>query len=472
MKIWNEEKKKKKRAQSSSTKATKKAFTEAIEEKLPKLSSQLEFTRELHKLISGVDISLQHLDTLVEKIDKLEARKSELKAPNKPSKMGSTLEEHYRQYRDMFAELSELLLTCREKLNQAEAELQYLTPIESAEKKFKSGESALNKILNRYESAVENSLNLLSSQWRKEAISDRAKYEELALPILDEVSNDSDTVRVLNSLDSVYRSLEDDFVYKYEAFLQAVSKLEQGIDLDSAFSMAEEERTQAEREINQIRSLAQLGISFEIVAHELHSQERAVSRSLQSMSSNAKQEIGFKNAIKAHQQFTNYLKFLTPLKLSGYQSREAITGKEIASYIKSFFYEQFEQQNVNVEFSENFERMRIVDVKSRIIPVFVNLLNNALYWVGLSEYRVIKIGVIDDLVVIANNGPAVDVDDIDKLFQLFYSRRPNGNGVGLYLSKQNLAVARHKIWYGLEPEQKLIQDGANFVIQFKGMEIK
>lgn len=116
--------------------------------------------------------------------------------------------------------------------------------------------------------------------------------------------------------------------------------------------------------------------------------------------------------------------------------------------------------------------MRIVDVKSRIIPVFVNLLNNALYWVGLSEYRVIKIGVIDDLVVIANNGPAVDVDDIDKLFQLFYSRRPNGNGVGLYLSKQNLAVARHKIWYGLEPEQKLIQDGANFVIQFKGMEIK
>ncbi|WP_348671312.1 ATP-binding protein [uncultured Idiomarina sp.] len=472
-KVWDEERKKKKKAQKSSTKATKKAFIEAVEEKLPKLSTQLEITRELHQeLVSGIDISLHHLDSLVSKIDKLEARKSELKAPNKPSRMAPNLEEKYREYRDLFAELSELLLTCREKLNQAEVELQHLTPIESAERKFKSGESALNKVLNRYENAVENSLSLLSKQWRKEAVSDRAKYGELALPILDEVSNDSDTVRVLNSLDSVYRSLEDDFVYKYEAFLQAVSKLEQGIDLDSAFSMAEEERTQAEQEINQIRSLAQLGISFEIVAHELHSQERSVTRSLNSMSSSAKQEIGFKNAIRAHRQFTNYLKFLTPLKLSGYQNRETITGKEIASYINSFFNEQFELQNVNVEFSDKFQRMSVVDVKSRIVPVFVNLLNNALYWVGLSEYRIIKIGIINDLVIIANNGPAVDVDDVDKLFQLFYSRRPNGNGVGLYLSKQNLAVARHRIWYAMEPEQKLIKDGANFVIQFKGMEIK
>ncbi|EON6280218.1 ATP-binding protein, partial [Vibrio cholerae] len=115
---------------------------------------------------------------------------------------------------------------------------------------------------------------------------------------------------------------------------------------------------------------------------------------------------------------------------------------------------------------------KIVDVQSRIIPVFINLVNNALYWVGMAEgERIIKIDIINDLVVIANNGPAIDQDDVKNLFQLFYSRRPNGNGVGLYLSRQNLAVARHKIWYAENREEKLIEDGANFVIQFRGMEM-
>jgi signal transduction histidine kinase len=116
--------------------------------------------------------------------------------------------------------------------------------------------------------------------------------------------------------------------------------------------------------------------------------------------------------------------------------------------------------------------MVLVDVKSRIVPVFINILNNALYWVGLAENRKIKIDIINGLVVIANSGPSVDKDDIERLFELFYSRRANGNGVGLYLSKQNLAVAHHKIWYAEKEEEKLIKDGANFVIQFRGMEIK
>lgn len=222
-----------------------------------------------------------------------------------------------------------------------------------------------------------------------------------------------------------------------------------------------------------MRSLAQLGISFEILAHELSAQDKAVTRSLNSMSSSAKAELGFKNAMKAHKQFTEYLRFLSPLKLSGYQTRDDITGQEIVKNVKLFFQDQFEQQNINLEFSDTFIRMNVVDVKSRIIPVFINLLNNALYWVALAEHeREIKVGIINDLVVIANNGPAIDPDDIGNLFQLFYSRRPTGNGVGLYLSKQNLAIARHNIWYAEKPEEKLIQDGANFVIQFRGMEVR
>ena len=228
----------------------------------------------------------------------------------------------------------------------------------------------------------------------------------------------------------------------------------------------------AEKEINQIRSLAQLGISFEVLAHELNAQDQAVTRALKSMSNDAQSQIGFKNAMAAHKQFTDYLRFLSPLKLSGYQARDDITGVEIIKNINTFFRDRFERLNVELIISPTFEKMVVVDVKSRIIPVFINILNNALYWVGLAENRTIKIDIVGDLVVIANSGPAVDEEDIDRLFELFYSRRSNGNGVGLYLSKQNLSVAHHKIWYAEKEEEKLIKDGANFVIQFRGMEIK
>ena len=470
----SKDKKKQTKARNSSARISKKAFSDAMGINLPKLTLQVESARNVHKeLEDGIEITLHHLDELVVEINKLEALRPDLKVPNRPAKIDDSLEEQYRNYRDLFGELGELLQTCRERLNRLEAMVQQRSPMESAQNKYLASAAAINRQVNRYTSTIEKTLERLELTWRQEARNDKEAYEQQALPILDAVTNASDTVQELNALDKVYRELADDIATKYEGFLQALGKLEQGVDIESAFTLAEEERVKAEQEINQIRSLAQLGISFEILAHELHAQDQAVTRSLNSMSSNAKQELGFKNAMKSHKQFTEYLRFLSPLKLSGYQTRDDISGVEIIKNVNSFFRDQFETQNVHLEFSDAFKRMNVVDVKSRIIPVFVNLLNNALYWVALADNeRIIKVDIIDDLVVIANNGPAVDPDDIENLFRLFYSRRPNGNGVGLYLSKQNLAVARHRIWYAEKQEEKLIDSGANFVIQFRGMEVR
>lgn len=467
------DKTKKKKAQRSSAKATLKTFTAVLEKNETKLNIQVATARSLHQeLESGIELSLNHLDDLVSKVNKVDALKPNFKVPSKPAKLDDFLEAQYRTYRDLFAELSELLQTCRERLNSLEAKNKHHSPIKSAEKKFQSSEATLKKMVSRYGGLIEKTLNNVNEYWLKETRDDRNSFETQALPILDAVTDSSDTEQVLNSLDTIYNTLTEDISYKYEAFLQALDKLEQGIDLDSAFVIAEEERAKAEKEVNQIRSLAQAGISFEVLAHELHAQDQAVTRSLNSMSTDAKQQVGFKNAMQAHKQFTEYLRFLSPLKLSGYQSRDDITGKDIVKNIEMFFRDRFECQNVNLDISDAFKRIVVVDIPSRIQPVFINILNNALYWVGLVESRQIKIDIIDDLVVIANSGPVVDEDDIERLFELFYSRRTSGNGVGLYLSKQNLAVARHKIWYAEKPEEKLIQDGANFVIKFRGMEVR
>lgn len=467
------EKQRQKNAQRNSTKVNMTVFSRTLNKNKQTLSSELESVKKLHQeLESDISVSLNHLDELVKKISKIELLRADLKVPNKPAKINEALEDQYRSYRDMFAELSELLQTCRERLNKLEVSGKYLSPIESAEKKYRNSEGALTTLVNRYFNDIENTLGRLKEYWLDQSREDRKLFEKEALSILDSVTESSDTVHILNRLDAIYITLSDDVAHKYDSFLRAINKLEQGIDLDSAFVISEEERVKAEQEVNQIRGLAQLGISFEVLAHELHAQDQAVTRALNSMTADAKEQIGFKNAMQAHKQFTEYLRFLSPLKLSGYQPRDEITGIEILKNIQIFFRDRFDRQHVKLSISDQFKRMVVTDVPSRIIPVFINILNNALYWVGLAEAREIQIDLIGDLVVIANSGPAVDQDDVDRLFELFYSRRTNGNGVGLYLSKQNLAVAHHKIWYAVKPEEKLIQTGANFVIQFRGMEIK
>jgi signal transduction histidine kinase len=464
---------KQKKAQKASARINVKTFSATLKKNEDVLSDQVKEAKTLHsELESDIAISLNQLDGLVKKIDQIELLRTDLKVPYKPAKVTDSLEEQYRSYRDMFSELTELLQTCRERLNQLEAKGHFLSPVQSAEKKYKSSETALTHQINRYSSNIERTFERLKNVWQAQSREDKKIFENQALSILDDVTESSDIESILNSFDAIYVTLADEFAYKYDAFLQALDKLENGIDLDSAFVIAEEERAKAEQEVNQIRNLAQLGISFEVLAHELSAQDQAVTRALNSMSTDAKQQIGFQNALKAHKQFTEYLRFLSPLKLSGYQSRDDITGVEILKNVNVFFRDRFERQRVEFSVSNTFERMVIVDVKSRIVPVFINILNNALYWVGLAENRKIKIDIINGLVVIANSGPSVDKDDIERLFELFYSRRANGNGVGLYLSKQNLAVAHHKIWYAEKEEEKLIKDGANFVIQFRGMETK
>ncbi|MBC7051956.1 hypothetical protein G6O46_23375, partial [Salmonella enterica subsp. enterica serovar Enteritidis] len=89
----------------------------------------------------------------------------------------------------------------------------------------------------------------------------------------------------------------------------------------------------------------------------------------------------------------------------------------------------------------------IVDIPSRIFPVFINLINNSVYWVSQSAERYIRLDFKNGLTVVADSGKGVDPEDVPRLFNIFFTRRRSGRGVGLYLSRANLAVAGHKIRY-------------------------
>ena len=99
--------------------------------------------------------------------------------------------------------------------------------------------------------------------------------------------------------------------------------------------------------------------------------------------------------------------------------------------------------------------------------MFINLVNNVLYWLTFRDKREILFDLVEEAVVVADSGPGIDPDDQAMLFRLFFSRRVEGRGVGLYLCRANLAAGGHTIEYAKDPKHRILE-GANFVIRFHG----
>jgi signal transduction histidine kinase len=150
-----------------------------------------------------------------------------------------------------------------------------------------------------------------------------------------------------------------------------------------------------------------------------------------------------------------------------------ISGEDIYQYVREFFAPKFVKAKIEFSASTEFLSFKVFDQPSRLLPVFINLVNNSIYWVALKDIQPRKIifQVIDERIVISDNGPGVAADDISRLFSLFFTKKlRGGRGVGLFLCRANLAAGGHKISYAAGSNDRSLLDGANFIIDFRGAE--
>ncbi|MNQ84097.1 Globin-coupled histidine kinase [compost metagenome] len=279
--------------------------------------------------------------------------------------------------------------------------------------------------------------------------------------------------KVLTSLDETQLKVDLENRQKLGPYTTALESLEEQIDLEGLALHSMNESIKYREELARLHSLAQLGITVEIVGHEMESLDRSVDSGLRSLAKtqlSPEQSEHLRHVGESHQALMEKLRFLSPLKLSGEKVSRKITGKEICNYVEAYFGEQFNSAEVIFSATESFMSINILDMASRIFPVFINLVNNSLYWVQQhGAERKITLDVLDGQVIVSDSGPGVDTDDLEQLFTLFFTRKSRGGrGVGLYLSKQNLNASGHKIRYENRERYK-VHRGANFSIEFKGL---
>ena len=136
--------------------------------------------------------------------------------------------------------------------------------------------------------------------------------------------------------------------------------------------------------------------------------------------------------------------------------------------MKKFFENPIKDCQIEFTATEEFLD-HIINIKEPVVhTVFINIVNNAIYWLRNSTQKVIKLDYIASTneFLIINSGQRIEEHRLEKIFQLFYSNRPNGRGIGLYLAKQILTESGFDI-YATNDKSYNILKGACFVIKLK-----
>ena len=427
---------------------------------------------EIESYVESLDITRERqIGPAKEDLDAFVGRLSDFTLPVKPKKLSARLESQYVEYRRNYRAFRTAVAALREKL---EEQIEGVDPARP--------EDLLLEQLTRQGRELKRRLD----NWGKEAERlQRAEYERVrelvkermdaftreAKPLLDRVRAQAmpylEASAAMDKLKERFDKENRDILLPYITTLESLGE---SVDLLHLATFDADEVGELRAELDRLNSLAQLGIAVEIVAHDLQAFDDILADGLRRLPGDIRESKAAKDIEFAYEGLTDQLRFLSPLRLAGQKIQKWITGEEVFRYTSDFFKPILARNQIALEATDEFLRLQVFDQQSRLYPVFINLVNNSIYWLASSEVKKRRIifGVIEDDVVVSDNGPGVDEEDVSNLFTLFFTRKARGGrGVGLYLCRANLSAGGHRIKYEAN-KARMPLDGANFLITFRG----
>ena len=214
--------------------------------------------------------------------------------------------------------------------------------------------------------------------------------------------------------------------------------------------------------------LTQLGQAVEIIDHEFQATIRSVRNNLQRLRAWAdvnEQLADVYHGIRvSFDHLDGYLTLFTPLHRRLYRSEVEIRGRDISRFLLDLFKERLARHGVEASATPAFRGHTFNGYPSTFYPVFVNLVDNAIFWLRDQEPpRIIRLDVEDGSMIVADNGPGVPSEDREAIFELGFTRKPGGRGLGLYVSRDVLDRAGYELTVGEPPDD----EGAVFRINPK-----
>ena len=229
----------------------------------------------------------------------------------------------------------------------------------------------------------------------------------------------------------------------------------------------------ADAEIVELRAQAddqleyvQLGMALAVVDHEFRATVSSIRSDVRRVGSWAKknpQLVGlYEDLRRDFDHLDSYLTLLTPMQRRLRRTRTTIKGSDISRFLNELFRERLRAANTEILASREFEAAKIVGYASTFYPVFINLVDNSLYWIqsagpGASK-STIELSKRGDTLIYRDTGPGIAEEIAERVFDFGFTTKPGGSGLGLAIASQVLDRAGWSIGLGKRRQRRRVPD--------------
>lgn len=137
--------------------------------------------------------------------------------------------------------------------------------------------------------------------------------------------------------------------------------------------------------------------------------------------------------------------------------------------VRSMYGGLHAEEDIKFEIDDS-SRLEAVSNEAAILQCFINLVDNATYWLMTSSHHPREIRVFTsggDTLHITDTGPGVAEQDEPYIFEPFYSGKgETGKGLGLYIARQNGVRSGFSVGVAHRPDERYLS-GATFVVKFE-----
>jgi len=221
--------------------------------------------------------------------------------------------------------------------------------------------------------------------------------------------------------------------------------------------------------------LAQMGQAVGIVHHEFSAAIRSVRQNVRRLATwadrNEKFRVVYNELTDSYAHLDSYLSLFAPLNRGLSQTKRLIKGSDIAKYLTELLGDRFRRHDVELVATERFKEFEVESYVSTLYPAFVNLVDNAIYWLEHGQHlqvgdikpkqKKITLDVVDGSLVVSDTGPGILPEDELSVFETGYSRKPGGTGLGLSITRD--VLEREGFRFSLAPYER--GHGATFRIE-------
>lgn len=225
------------------------------------------------------------------------------------------------------------------------------------------------------------------------------------------------------------------------------------ITSDQITDALSEELDELRERIHADIELSQLGLAVGVIHHEFNSTIKSIRGSIKDLKAwsdvNENLEGVYKNIKINFEHLDGYLNLFTPLNKRLNRKREEIPYTEIKTFLIDLFKPRLERHNIKFKHTKAFASRKLYGFRSTFYPVFVNIVDNAIHWLNQKidkEEKILRLHADETGFYISNNGPEIPIQDKERIFELGFTRKLNGRGMGLHISKEVLKAENYKIF--------------------------